>query len=374
MIIFRYLAREVLTSMVAVSLVLLLILLSGHFARLLADTAAGKLDISVVFTVIGFMALRFLEIVLSLGLFIGIIFSYGRMHVDSEMTVLSACGVSEKRLLAYTLTIAIPVSILFGFISLHFAPLGYKVTHQIVAEQRNRTDFEAIQPARFNRSQGDGSISYAESISEDKQKLFGVFMARLNLESNNQTPELLIAKSGETVVDNSIGRKYLSLSDGVRYLGQPGTTNYEIIEFDEYHQFLPEPDYKLAKRKQTAGMSFSELLVDDSQEAKVAIQWRLSLPVFVFIIAFLALPFSRTKPRGGRYNKLIPAILVYVFYVFMMQLARGELEKNADLSPLMLWGVHLLFLILALIMFNSGSIARLFRRGGKSNAVAGAAV
>ena len=41
-IIFRYLAKEVLTSMVAVSAVLLLIIMSGRFVRYLADAAAGK--------------------------------------------------------------------------------------------------------------------------------------------------------------------------------------------------------------------------------------------------------------------------------------------------------------------------------------------
>ncbi|MEL7400977.1 MAG: LPS export ABC transporter permease LptF, partial [Pseudomonadota bacterium] len=43
MIIFRYLAREVLVSMIAVSGVLLLIIMSGRFVKYLADAAAGKL-------------------------------------------------------------------------------------------------------------------------------------------------------------------------------------------------------------------------------------------------------------------------------------------------------------------------------------------
>lgn len=44
LIIFRYLAREVLMSMLAVSLILLLIIISARFVTYLAEAAAGELD------------------------------------------------------------------------------------------------------------------------------------------------------------------------------------------------------------------------------------------------------------------------------------------------------------------------------------------
>ena len=366
MIIFRYLAREVYASTIAVSIILLLILLSGHFAKLLSEAAAGRLDAGVLFSVIGFMSLRFLEIILSLGLFIGILFSYGRLYVESEMTVLSACGISEKTLLAYTVAIAVPVALIVGMISLYLAPVGYKATHKIVAEQRNRTDFETIQAARFNYTRGGRAISYADSVSEDKKMLNNVFMASMNDDSKDVQPEILISSSGETRLDQETGRKYLVLKQGVRYVGEPGQTDYEIIEFDEYLQLLPQPDYRLAKRKETEGMSLLQLFEDPSHEALVAIHWRFSLPVLVVIIAFLAVPLSRTQPRRGRYNKLIPAILVYVFYVFLLQAVRGEAEKG-EVSPVSLWYVHVLFVLIGLTLFNWPSITRLFQRQKNNN-------
>ncbi|WP_417519789.1 LptF/LptG family permease [Marinobacter sp.] len=36
-------------------------------------------------------------------MFIGILLAYGRMYLESEMTVLFACGVSERQLLVKTL-------------------------------------------------------------------------------------------------------------------------------------------------------------------------------------------------------------------------------------------------------------------------------
>ncbi len=366
MIIFRYLAREVLTTMLAISLILLLIILSGRFAKLLTQAASGQLDAGVLFTVIGFMALRFLELILSLGLFIGILFSYGRLHVESEMTVLSACGFSEKKLLMFTLMFSVPVAIMVGLISNYLAPEGYKTTHKILAEQRARTEFETITAARFVESDDGKSISYAGEISDDRKRLKDVFVAQMEQGANGATQSILIANKGRTQVDEKTGRKYLVLVDGRRYTGVPGQSDYELIEFEEYHQLLPQPTYSLPKRKETEGMSFIQLLNDDSKEAQVALHWRFSHTVLVLVTAFLALPLSRTKPRKGRYGKILPAILIYIIYVVLLEAARRQAEKHGGDSVLLLWWVHGVFFLFALFLFNfpnlSNRVKQLFAR------------
>ena len=49
----------------------------------------------------GFRLPGFLQLILPLGLFLGILLAYGRLYLESEMTVLSATGMSQRRLLAY---------------------------------------------------------------------------------------------------------------------------------------------------------------------------------------------------------------------------------------------------------------------------------
>ena len=362
MIIFRYLAREVLTTMLAISIILLLIILSGRFAKLLTQAASGQIDAGVLFTVIGFMSLRFLELILSLGLYIGILLSYGRLYVDSEMTVLSACGVSEKRLLFYTLLFSIPVAITVGLISNYLAPQGYKTTHKILAEQRNRTEFETLTAARFVESDGGKGISYAGAISDDRKRLKDVFVAQMDQGTEGNTQSILIANRGHTKVDEKTGRKYLVLEEGKRYTGIPGQSNYELIEFEEYHQLLPQPTYTLPKHKETEGMSLLELLNDGSKEAQAALHWRFSHMVLVLITAFLALSLSRTKPRKGRYGKILPAILAYMIYVVLLEAARRQAEKLGGDAVFLLWWVHVLFFVFALFLFNFPTIANAWRR------------
>lgn len=346
MIIFRYLAKEVLASMAAVSAVLLLIIMSGRFVRYLADAAAGKLDAEVLLTIMGYRLPSFLELILPLGFFIGILLAYGRLYVDSEMTVLSACGMSERRLVGYTFSTALFVAFIVGVLSLYISPLGVKAAEDLFVEQRNRTEFESLKPARFHKLSRHEGVSYAQSLSADRKKLQQVFLAGSG--EINDKLSLLTAATGETVVNPLNGKRYLVLENGQQYRGQPGDLNYEVVTFSRYSQFIPEPEFEARPKKATDGQSTRELWKAKTPEAHAALQWRLSLPILVLIIALLAVPLSRTQPRKGRYVKMIPAILLYIIYLVVSNAARGMMEEGKAPLPYFLWWVHGAFLLLAL--------------------------
>ncbi len=353
MIIYRYLAKEVLSSMFAVSFVLLLIIFSARFVKYLAEAAAGKLDAGVLLTLMAYKSLGFLELILPLGLFIGILMSYGRLYLESEMTVLFACGLSDKQLLGYTLFTSFAVALLVAFLGMYLGPHGVNASEKLLAEQRNRTDFETLKPARFNHLDGGKGVSYAESISKDKKELNNVFIAELTRNSEKGVPTILMAESGETIIDTGFGQKYLLLKNGKQYKGRPGGVDYEVVEFEELYQLLPEPDYSITKRKATDGMSTRELYEDGSDSASAALQWRLSLPVLVMIVGFLAVPLSRTQPRRGRYGKLLPAILIYIFYLVFLNAARGVIDNGSAPIVGLLWWTHGIFLMLAIFLYHA---------------------
>ncbi|HNI66066.1 MAG TPA: LptF/LptG family permease, partial [Pseudomonadales bacterium] len=102
MILLRYLFRQLVGATVAISSILLLVVISSRLSRYLADAASGKLAPDLLFAMIGYRIPGVLEVVLPLGFFLGVLLTYGRLHVDREMTALAACGFSERRLLLYT--------------------------------------------------------------------------------------------------------------------------------------------------------------------------------------------------------------------------------------------------------------------------------
>ena len=75
--ILRYLTRDILLHTVAVSFVLFLVVFAGRFIRYLAEAAVGSLTGDVLLPIMLFKLPGFFEMILPLGLFIGILLSWG---------------------------------------------------------------------------------------------------------------------------------------------------------------------------------------------------------------------------------------------------------------------------------------------------------
>lgn len=346
--------------MIAVSSVLLLIIMSGRFVRYLAEAAAGKLDASVLLTLMGFRLPSFLELIIPLGFFIGILLAYGRLYVDSEMTVLSACGMSERKLVIYTLLTASVVAGIVAMFSLYISPIGVQASQALLAEQRSRTEFETLKPARFHKLSSRDGVFYAQTVSSNKKKLQRVFLAGVG--ETNEKLSIMTAVTGETIINPENAKRYMVLKDGFQYRGQPGDTDYEVVAFTRYAQYVPEPEYEARAKKVTDSISTKELWRMTTPEASAALQWRLSLPVLVMIIALMAVPLSRTQPRKGRYVKMIPAIVLYIIYLVTSNAARGILEEGEAPTPYLLWMVHAGFFLLALLLLTGANLIQLLRR------------
>lgn len=170
MIVFRYLSREVLLTLSAVSAVLLVIIMSGRFIKYLAQAAQGVLDPSVLFLIMGYRLPGFLQLILPLGLFLGILLAYGRLYLESEMTVLSATGMSQQRLLAMTMAPAALVALLVAWLSLSLAPLGVAQVQKIIAQQDALTEFDTLVPGRFQTLRDGSRVTYTEQLSDDRIK------------------------------------------------------------------------------------------------------------------------------------------------------------------------------------------------------------
>ena len=83
MILYRYISRQLLMATIAVSCVLVVILVFGRFIKYLADAGAGQLESDVLLAVMFFRLPGFLELILPLGLFLGILLAFGERAEDA---------------------------------------------------------------------------------------------------------------------------------------------------------------------------------------------------------------------------------------------------------------------------------------------------
>ncbi|ROT98354.1 LPS export ABC transporter permease LptF [Marinobacter sp. R17] len=344
-IIFRYLTRQVLVSMLAVTGVLLLVFMSGRFIKYLADAAAGKIAGDVLFTIMAYRFPGFLELILPLGLFIGILLAYGRMYLESEMTVLFACGVSDRQVLAQTMVASLVVMIVVGSMSLYLSPWGMQKVQDIINQQKKATEFELLSPGRFQSLSSGDRVTYVEGLSDDKQKLLGVFIAEFKKDGSGLS--MTTADAGSQFVDPDTGSRFLVLEDGQRYEGRPGDLDYKVTHFDAYGLKIQGPD-SVSERTDEDAIPTLSLMRSDDPEMRALFHWRLSLPLIVPVVTLLAVRLSRVNPRQGRFFHLLPAMMIYITYLGLLIVARDALAKQQVPEWLGLTWVHVLFLAVGL--------------------------
>lgn len=358
LIVFRYLAREVFITLAAVSTVLLVIIMSGRFIKYLAQAAQGLLDPGVLFLIMGYRIPGFLQLILPLGLFLGILLAYGRLYLESEMTVLTATGMSQSRLLGYTLIPALLIAVLSGLLSFSLTPMGVREVAAILQDQDALTEFDTLVPGRFQSMKDGARVTYTEDLANGREELRGVFISDLGKDSKGQDNKIsiLTAPSGHQQIRED-GSRYLILEDGWRYDGNPGEADYRMVSYETYAILLPKPSVGLASSARES-MRTSELLASDVPRMKTELHWRLSIPVLAFVVTLLAVPLARVNPRQGRFLKLLPAIFLYMAYLGLLITMRDALDKGRMPVALGMWPVHALFLLigLGLLYWESASL------------------
>jgi len=350
LIVFRYLSREVLVTLSAVSAVLLVIIMSGRFIKYLAQAASGALDPGVLFMIMGFRLPGFMQLILPLGLFLGILLAYGRLYLESEMTVLAATGMSQQRLVWITMAPAAVVSLLVAWLSFSLAPQGAEQFAKLINQQDAMTEFDTLVPGRFQTLRDGSRVTYTEQLSEDRSKLGGVFISekRMSATNKDQGISVLVAEKGRQEIKPD-GTRYLILENGYRYDGNPGQADYRAIKYDTYGALLPKPEISDDVSDRDA-LPTRQLIGSDLPRERAELQWRISSPVLVFIVTLIAVPLSRANPRQGRFLKLLPAVLLYMAYLVILIAARGALEKGKLPLSLGMWWVHGIFLLIGLAL------------------------
>lgn len=365
-IIFRYLAKEMLQVMLAVTGVVLLIIMSGRFVNYLAQAASGSLNADFLFAIMGYRMPEFLVMIIPLGLFLGIIMAYGRLYVENEMTILGATGMSQGQLLQMTMIPALGVMVLVALLSLFIAPKGIQQVEMLLAQQDSMTEFDTLVPGRFQLLEGGSRVTYTESLSGERQQMDKVFIASRLDNAGSAAMSLVLADRGHISTTEKLGQRYLILNDGVRYDMTAGSGNVRAIEYETYGLRMEERTINDEISREQA-IPTGELIGSDDSRYIAELQWRLSLPLIVPIIILLAVPLSKVNPRQGRFVKLLPGVLMYLFYLALLMYARSAVDDQRIPPQIGVWWVHGIYLLIGVFMMSQESL-KLKLAGRKANA------
>ena len=352
MVLQRYLAKEIITTLLAVTAVLLIIFLSNQVIHYLNDAAAGKIAPMVLTHLIALQIPYLLNLLLPIGLFFGVLFVLSRMSADSELIILFASGLSPSTLLRFVLTVALIVALFIALLSLWISPVIAGAKDRVANVAVAEAAVSQLLPGRFQSTPDQSRVFYVQSMSTDHVHVQNVFIAERAKPIDDATDvannDWVVVSADSAVQKTMDGANFLVTKTGNRYQGTPGAQNYLAIQFDDYGvQLNPSPpplDQSDMQAKPTMDLWSGRANLD----AMAELQWRLSIPLVAFLLALLAVPLSRTQVRQGQYAQLLPAILICILYVNLLFVARAWVEKGKISPWLGVWWVHGLILLIGL--------------------------
>jgi len=340
----RYIFREIAQTWLGVTVVLLFILLTNQFARVLGEVAKGNLPRDAVFQVMGFTALQYMTVLVPVGLFLSIMLALGRFYRDSEMSAMVACRVGPGGIYRPVMWIMLPLVLGVGWLAVEIGPKAIVEVERIGMEARRQADLASIEPGRFTNG-GNDSVVYAEKVL-GPGLVEGVFVQRRNDEDQ---VEVVVARRGEQRDSDDPNTRYFVLHDGKRYFGKPGSTEFSVVEFAEYGIPYRLPGSEPQELKPRAKPTWQLLRSDDTRDI-AELQFRIAVPIATLVLAILAVPLSRSQPRQGRYGKLAIGLLVFIIYFNMLSAGKAWLESGAIDPALGLWWAHGLMFGIAILL------------------------
>lgn len=350
MLIFRYLSKEVFVTLVSLTAILLLIFMSNQLVIYLNRAASGQIPGMLIMKLMMLELPNLLSLLLPLGFYVALLLAYGRLYAESEMTVLKACGYGPGRLLKHSFMMASVVALFVMVIMLWGSPLISTERATLLRTTGVQTLIQTIVPGRFNAIPHGQQIFYVESMNRDHSVAKNVFFAQNTQKNGEEQWDLLWAEKAYAQTDPKTFEDYVILSEGKKYQGVPGRADYQVARFVEYKARLPHPTVSIKEDIRTASTASLWPLNNPNPAKAAELQWRLSIPIMVFMLTLVGVPLSRVNSRSGKYAKLLPAIVVFIVYANLMFVARDWVSAGKVPVWLGIWWVHLLVAALGLLL------------------------
>lgn len=350
------LVREFAGTGLLVSSVLLGIVVFTQLIRLLGESVSGLLAVDGVLAMLGFSAINYLPVLLSISLFLSVLLTLTRSYRDSEMVVWFSTGIGLTRWMRPVLGYAIPVTAVIALLSLVLSPWALTKADEFKRRLDSRDDVSAATPGAFRESKLSDRVFFLEEVDSEKKRVGNIFVQSVQ----NGKDGTMVAKEGyqETAAN---GDRFLVLLNGTRYEGVPGQADFKIVEFERYAMRI-EPAELRQELPNLKAYSTLYLLRNPTPWNLAELEWRIGLPLSALILALLAIPMSYVNPRAGRSLNMIIAVVIYMFYNNMISVTNSWVGRGKLDAATGLWGIHLLMLVVLVVLFYHRSSSSAWRR------------
>ena len=359
MIFQRATRREFTHAAAGVFVALFAILVTTQLIRLLGEAAQGAILPEAVIALLGFSALNYIPVLLSLSAFVAILLTLSRCYRDSEMVVWFSSGLSLGAWIRPVMVFMFPLVIAIGGLALFVSPWALSKSAEYRGMLNTRKDAGQATPGTFQESSSGDRVIFVEAVAEDESYVKNVFVSSVQ---NRRVGVTMAATGHQEYAEN--GDRFIVLENGRRYEVEPGLPEFRILEYGKYALRLETKESR-GSEVPPSNMPLPDLIRGDQTGLKAELLWRIGAPLSAIILALLAIPLSFVNPRAGRSANMLLALVTYLLYNNLITISQAWVASGRISFVVGVVSVHLFMLALLPLLFFRRiavlSVSRFFR-------------
>ncbi|MCW5655901.1 LPS export ABC transporter permease LptF [Hydrogenophaga sp.] len=310
--------KELARSFGATLVVLFTIVLTMLLIRTLGLASRGSVNPEEIALVLGYTVIGRMPTVLTLALFIAIVFTLSRMYRDSEMIIWFSSGRSLGGFLGPVMRFAWPILLVITLMVFFVWPWANQQTDNLRDRFERRGDLERVAPGQFQESSSGRRVFFIDKDTADGTEGRNIFISSTETDGRETVTS---ARSGriEWIKD----QQFLMLSNGQRLETAADQSTLRVSEFEEYGTQIGSSAASQRGAQALKARTSWDLIMDPTGPNLGELGWRVGLALTAMNFVLIALATTVSNPRAGRSGNLFFTLFAFVFYYNLLNLGQS---------------------------------------------------
>jgi lipopolysaccharide export system permease protein len=360
----RYILRQCFGVMIFVTAALSAAIWLAQSLRLIDLIVNRGLSIEIFLYLALLILPRFLDIVLPIGVFIAVLFTFNRLTAESELVVMRSAGLSHLALAKPVLILAGIAFLILMSLSAYFLPASNRAFKDMQFEIRNRFVSSLIQEGTFTTI-SDKLTIYIRSRDE-RGEVIGLL---INDNREPRRPVTILAERG--LFADTLAGSRIVMVNGNRQQFDPETGKLSLLTFDRYTLDLdslhdaPIVRFREAQERFLDELFFPAAGIDPALRLGFIIEAHQRILIPLSALSFSVVPLACLLPgefnRRGQFKRALLAI-VLAFLFELLGIGVNDLASRAAAAIPLMYATGLLPFLLGLGLLTRGNVRLGFRR------------
>lgn len=309
--------KELARSFGATLVVLFTIVLTMLLIRTLGLASKGSVDPQEIALVLGYTVIGRMPTILTLALFIAIVFTLSRMYRDSEMIIWFSSGRSLGGFLRPVMRFSWPILLVITVMVFFVWPWANAQTDQLRDRFERRGDLERVAPGQFQESSSGRRVFFIDKDTADGTEGRNIFISSTE---NDGRETVTSARSGRIEWINE--QQFLMLNNGQRLETPADQSSLRVSEFEEYGTQIGVSAISQRGEALKARTSW-DLILDPTRANLGELGWRIGMALTALNFVLIAVATTTGNPRAGRGGNLFFTLFAFVFYYNLLNLGQS---------------------------------------------------